>query len=215
MDNPIGLILAGGQSSRMGGTDKGLITLHGKPLISHTINRLIPQVSQLLISANRNADVYRQFGYPVIEDALPGYQGPLAGILGALHYLQRLTPEELTAYCQLLIAPVDAPQLPLDLYARLSHAISGSTGTATSITVAHDGCRQQSLFMLLSIGDRNHLDGYCDSLQQSLDKGERKVEWWLKGQHCIEVDFSDEADCFSNINTPDDLTRVTKQIDAG
>lgn len=214
MHKPIALILAGGQSSRMGGTDKGLITIHGKPLITYAINRLIPQVRQLLISANRNGDVYREFGYPVIEDALPGYQGPLAGILGALHYLQQLAPDEQPAYSELLIAPVDVPQLPLDLYARLSHAAAKSASTAVPVAVAHDGSRQQSLFMLLSIGDRDRLDSYCDSLLQSLDKGERKVEWWLKGQHCVEVDFSDEADCFSNINTPDDLSTVTKRFDA-
>jgi molybdenum cofactor guanylyltransferase len=109
-----GVILAGGRGSRLGGVDKGLVPLHGRPLIEHVIDALRPQVGALLISANRNRDIYASYGYPVIADVMGDYDGPLAGMLSAMRAAG-------TAY--ILTTPCDAPSIPADLARRLAEAL--------------------------------------------------------------------------------------------
>src|SRR5687767_9816016 len=105
-----GVILAGGQGSRMGGIDKGLRDFRGRPLVGHAIERLAPQVDELLINANRNPEAYARFGYPVIADEIPGFAGPLAGFeRGLAHARGDLV----------VTAPCDSPFLPADLVERL------------------------------------------------------------------------------------------------
>ncbi|MDX1498194.1 MAG: molybdenum cofactor guanylyltransferase, partial [Salinisphaeraceae bacterium] len=99
-------ILAGGQGSRMGGADKGLLSLHGRPLVEHVIDRIQPQVDQLKIIANRNQATYKEHGLPVLADILPDYAGPLVGMLTGLTDCE-------TDYA--LFVPADAPNLPHDL----------------------------------------------------------------------------------------------------
>ena len=105
-----GVILAGGQGRRMGGADKGLQELGGRPMAAHVLERLAPQVGAVLISANRNLERYAELGCPVLPDTLDGYAGPLAGLQAAL--AQATTP-------LLVTAPCDSPFLPADLVARL------------------------------------------------------------------------------------------------
>jgi molybdopterin-guanine dinucleotide biosynthesis protein A len=187
-----GVILAGGRASRMGGRDKGLIELQGRPLLAHVIQALSPQVNRLLINANRNLARYRRFGYPVIPDSLPDHPGPLAGMLAAL---QQCDSE------YLLSVPCDSPRLPADLCARLLSAIQE---TDAEVACVYDGDRLHPVFALL----RRRL---CMPLEAALAQGERAVYRWFNSRRLVQVDFSDCAERFANINTAQDLQRIAGQ----
>jgi molybdopterin-guanine dinucleotide biosynthesis protein A len=109
-----GLILAGGRAQRMGGIDKGLIPFHGKPLIESSISRLKPQVSTILINANRSITKYSHYGYPVLMDETPDFSGPLAGFSVGLKHCK-------TPY--LLTSPCDSPLLPANLAEKMAHQL--------------------------------------------------------------------------------------------
>jgi molybdenum cofactor guanylyltransferase len=126
------VVLAGGRGQRLGGQDKGLVTIQGQPLITHILARLRPQAATIFINANRNIDVYAEFGVAVITDTTPDYRGPLAGLAVAL----RACPSP-----YLLCVPCDAPLFPLDLGARLFAALGDY-----DMSVVHDGCRVQPMF---------------------------------------------------------------------
>ena len=113
-DKITGVLLAGGQGSRMGGVDKGLVELAGQPMAAHVLERLGPQVDELIINANQNAEAYSAFGHPVFGDDIPGYAGPLAGLHAAL--VRASHPLVVTAPC-------DSPFLPSDLVERLHQAL--------------------------------------------------------------------------------------------
>jgi molybdopterin-guanine dinucleotide biosynthesis protein A len=186
-----GLILAGGRGSRMDEADKGCVMLNGRPMAAHVAARFAPQVEELLISANRNADVYAQYGTVVADDAAHGaWQGPLAGLAAGLA-AGRLP--------WLASAPCDVPFLPLDMVQRLRHALVSSDA---QLAVACTGGRRQPVFMLLS---RALLPG----LQHYLEQGGRKVETWQSQAGCVEVPFDDVADAFMNVNTPQELERAS------
>ena len=186
-----GVILAGGRGRRMGGVDKGLQDLHGRPMVQWVINRLAPQVTHLLINANRNLERYAEFGYPVFSDEMPDYAGPLAGIQMALTHAT--TPLVATVPC-------DSPWLPADLVARLFNALQKS---AADLAVAHTATRIQPVFCLARRALLPQLTDY-------LATGRRKVELWHNMLNVCTVIF-DEADevnrAFSNINTTEDLLR--------
>src|SRR5581483_506232 len=109
-----GLILAGGRGSRMGGVDKGLQVLRGKPMIEWVLARFAPQVNEVLINANQNVERYARLGRRVVPDDIGGYAGPLAG----LHAGLQVAAHPLVATC-----PCDSPFLPPDLVARLRAAL--------------------------------------------------------------------------------------------
>ncbi|MEJ2621707.1 MAG: molybdenum cofactor guanylyltransferase MobA [Candidatus Thiodiazotropha sp.] len=176
------VILAGGRGSRMGGHDKGLVALDGKPLIEHVITAIAPQVEYLLINANRNLSDYQQYGYPVIRDKLSGYQGPLAGLYSALE--QITTPE-------LITVPCDGPRLPSDLVNRL---VGARDAEGAEIAVAHDGKRLQPVYALIPKKLRQSLKAYLDS-------GDRKIDLWYAQHQMAKADFSDIPETFLNINT--------------
>ena len=188
-----GVILAGGQASRMNGEDKGLIPLAGRPMIEHVIQALRPQVGELLINANRNLDRYRRYRYPVISDTEPGFAGPLAGIAAAL---------ERSSNDLVLSVPCDGPRLPPDLGSRLWHAMR--TG-GSPICVVHDGTRLQPVFALVH---RRMLP----SIRDYLAAGDRKLKLWLNRQHPSVVDFSDFPEAFSNVNTPEEQARMEQNM---
>lgn len=185
------VILAGGQGSRLSGLDKGLVKLNNISLVQHLINRTAPQVSEIMISANRNIETYSDLGFPVYEDELNNFAGPLAGILAALKHCQ-------TDW--LLTVPADSPFIPLDLAQRLSSNIQDS-----KIIMAHDGKRLQPTFALIH-------KSLQASLEDFLKKGERKTRVWMQQQPHNIVDFSDQADAFININTEDDLENAETHI---
>src|SRR6202165_3424457 len=112
-----GVVLAGGQGSRMGGVDKGLQPFRGKPMAAHVIERLTPQVDELLINANRNPEAYARFGHRVIADEIEGFAGPLAGFeRGLVH----------AAGALVVTVPCDSPFLPIDLVRRLRQGLESA-----------------------------------------------------------------------------------------
>lgn len=188
-----GLVLAGGLGRRMGGEDKGLVELAGRPMIWHVLEALRPQVGPLLINANRNLQRYLALGPDVVLDSLPGYLGPLAGIHSAL---QRLATEFLVT------APCDAPLVAPDLVQRLY----GACVTASAdLAVATDGARQQPVFLLLR-------GTVAPSLESFLASGGRKIDSWFATLRVAEADFSDEPDSFVNVNDPDERRRVEARM---
>lgn len=186
-----GLVLAGGQGRRMGGIDKGLQELEGRPLAQWVLDRLSPQVGSVLISANRNLDRYAELGCPVLPDTLDGYAGPLAGLQAGL--AQATTP-------LLVTAPCDSPFLPVDLVARLHDAL---VVQQAELAVACAGGGTHRAFCLLRCELLPRLDAF-------LATGERRVGLWHASLNVTEVNFSDEAAAFSNINTVDELERLSK-----
>jgi molybdenum cofactor guanylyltransferase len=188
VDSITGLILAGGQGARVGGADKGLLELHGLPLVEHALGRLAPQVSSVMISANRNLDRYRALVPRVLSDAPGGtelFRGPLAGIhVGLAH-----APTAWVA-----VVPCDAPQLPRTLVARLADAVNSRGALAAC---ARAGGRLQSVFCLLHAS-------LVPSLAAYIERGGRAVHPWLAEVGTVAVDFDDSAG-FRNINTADAL----------
>ncbi|KJG11719.1 molybdenum cofactor guanylyltransferase MobA [Photobacterium kishitanii] len=180
------IILAGGQASRMGGNDKGLIELAGQPFIQHVIDTLAPQTSHISINANRNQDIYRQYG-DVFGDSIENYPGPLGGMHAALHHINN---------DWIGFVPCDCPQLPHDLVARMATACQPDT----DIAVAHNGEHIQPVVTLLH---RRILP----KLEAFLANGDRKIILLYRQCNMITVDFSDQADAFINLNTPEELSQ--------
>ena len=183
--NITAVILAGGKGSRLGGQDKGLVIYKGKPLIAHVLERIQPQVEQILISANRNQSKYQKYGYTVINDELSNFQGPLAGFASAMKIAK-------TDY--ILTLPCDGPKLPLDLVSRMTQEIKEKSG----IAVAHNGERLQPVYAMIPVA-------LLDSLENFLANGHRKVESWYAEQKSHVVDFSEQSNAFFNINRKQDL----------
>ncbi len=185
-----GIVLAGGQGRRMGGVDKGLVELAGKPLVAHVLERLQPQVGTLLINANQNLDRYAGFGHPVVSDAVGGFAGPLAGLHAGL--TRATTPLAVTAPC-------DSPFLPADLVARLA---GGLAAREAQLAVAKTFDQPHPVFALVR---RDILP----NLAEFLESGGRKIDAWYAALRVVEVSFDDEADAFRNINTAAELAANT------
>lgn len=189
MTEVTGLVLAGGQGSRMGGVDKGLQPFRGKPMVAHVIERLAPQVDELLINANRNAEAYAGFGHRVIADEIEGFAGPLAGFERGLAH----------AACPLVVTvPCDSPFLPADLVARLREALDAH---GAQLAVARTGEQPHPVFSLMR-------RGVHASLRDFLASGQRKIDRWYAALRVVEVAFDDEAEAFLNINTRDELASL-------
>lgn len=179
------VILAGGQGRRMGGRDKGLLEFKGRPLVETLIDRLEGQGLAILINANRNRQRYRRYGYPVVSDELDDYQGPLAGFAAAMAAVD-------TRF--ILTLPCDSPLLAEDYAERFMRR---QAEAQTAIVVASDGERLQPVHALIEVALLPGLHGF-------LDGGDRKIDRWYAACGFAEVDFSDRAGMFRNINTPED-----------
>ena len=182
-----GLVLAGGLGRRMGGVDKGLVELDGKPMVAHVLTRLVPQVDSVLINANQNIDRYAAFGKPVVPDRIEGFAGPLAGLHAGLSAAS--TP-------LLVTVPCDSPFLPLDLVERLRAALDAAQA---QLAVPRTGDLAQPVFSMVP---REVLE----DLAQFLAGGGRKIDAWYARLKVIEVAFDDEAEAFANINTREELS---------
>ena len=180
-----GLILAGGQSRRMGGQDKGLIAFKGKRLIDHVFGKLTPQVGGVLINTNQNHDEYKSFGVRVVSDAFTGHAGPLAGLHAGLAVSRRP---------YLMTVPCDSPFFPADLVERLFDALASA---GVEVAVAVTGEQPHPVFTLV----RRNL---YDHLSEFMKGGGRKIDEWYSTLRIAQVDFGDEA-LFGNINTPEEL----------
>ena len=181
------IILAGGQSNRMNGKDKGLMLLAGKPLYQHVIDRIEPQVNFVMINCNRHADLYSSLGYFVFCDDLKGFLGPLSGIYSGL--LRSTTDWNLFVSC-------DTPFLPEDLIARLIKFT-----TTHKAIYPFDGKNDHPTILLIH-------KNIIPQLKKYLDNGDRKLMLFLKQINAIAVDFSENPSDFTNINTPEMLERA-------
>ena len=169
----------------MGGVDKGLKVLLGKPMVQWALERLSPQVDEVLINANQNADAYSRYGYRVIPDIIAGYAGPLAGLHRALTEAR---------HSLVATVPCDSPFLPLDLVSRLRGALEEKNA---ALAVARTGDQAHPVFCLC----RKDVLG---SLESFLQGGGRKIDAWYSTLNAVEVPFKDER-AFSNINTEAEL----------
>lgn len=178
-----GVILAGGRGQRMGGEDKGLVTLNGLPMVHYVARVLKPQVGTLLINANRNLEAYARIGEcPVVPDMVGDFAGPLAGMASAMEKAQ-------SSY--LLTAPCDAPLIAESLAERLYRALRRQDA---QISVAHDGRRMQPVFALIECG-------LLPSLLAFLHGGKHKIDLWYAQHRLASADLSDSVGTFLNINT--------------
>lgn len=185
-----GVILAGGQATRMGGGDKGMRPLAGQRLIDHVIARLSPQVGALAINANGDPGRWAEFGLPVLADSVAGHPGPLAGVLAGMDWAAGLGASHI------LTAAADTPFFPTDLGGRLAQA--GDFTLAASAD-ADGKLWQHPTFGLWPVRLR-------DDLRKALDGGLRKIVLWTRAHGAGEVVFAgDGFDPFFNVNTPEDL----------
>jgi len=192
-----GVILAGGQSRRMGGGDKGLLELAGKPMLSHVIARLAPQVGAMVINANGDAQRFATFGLPVVADTVEGFAGPLAGVLAGMRWSAANAPDARW----IVTAPGDAPLVPNDLVARFMAAVEPS---------------QQTIALAQSQGELHPVIGLwpvalAQDIEQQLRLGVRKVLHWTDRHGTVPVTFAAtpmggvDVDPFFNANTPQEL----------
>lgn len=176
------IILAGGEGKRVDGQDKGLINYQSKTLIRHVIDAIVPQVDEIIISANRNRENYEKYGYKVISDASDEYRGPLAGIAATLPYCKN---------DWVLVVPCDMPFLPDDLIAKLSSGI-----TDQNLCIAEAENRMQLVFL---INKR-----LLPSLVQSLQNNQLRLMQWVKSQKPKTCQFT-ENHYFKNLNYTKDF----------
>ncbi|GAB4543049.1 MAG: molybdenum cofactor guanylyltransferase MobA [Ruegeria sp.] len=205
MTKPLGVILAGGLATRMGGGDKGLLHLGGQTLLAHVIDRLAPQVAGLALNANGDPARFADLGLPILPDSIAGYAGPLAGVLAGLDWAA-----EQGADC-IVTAAADTPFFPRDLVDRLTRAAQGQAHPLVLATTPRgegealkSGGRvnRHPTFGLWPVALR-------DDLRAALNNGLRKVVLWTDRHNGREALFpADPFDPFFNVNTPDDLIRA-------
>jgi molybdenum cofactor guanylyltransferase len=193
MKQPLGVILAGGQATRMGGGDKGLLPLGQGTLLSSVIDRLEPQVAGLALNANGDAARFADLGLPVLADSIEGFAGPLAGVLAGLDWAAEQGAETIVT------AAADTPFFPCDLVPRLLLAADGMTHPLALAATpdAKRGTARHPTFGLWPVALR-------DDLRSALAVGLRKVVLWTEKHDGREALFPDEA-AFFNVNTPEDL----------
>ena len=183
------LILAGGRGSRMGSVDKGLQLFKGMPMVAHVLERISPQVDEVIINANRSIDQYAAFGHRVVPDTIDGFAGPLAGLHVGL--MQATTP-------LLVTAPCDSPFLPLDLVTRLHTAMEVGN---VDLAVAKTYDQAHPVFCLVKRDLEPHL-------REFLASGQRKIDKWYATLRVVEVQFDDQESAFANINTEVELREL-------
>lgn len=192
----LGVVLAGGAGSRVGGEDKGLLPLAGKPLVEHVLESLGAQCSRTLIVANRNLDLYARYA-PAVHDIGAGYAGPLAGLLAAFGFVAA-NPQALPRW--VLTVPVDCPDSPGDLALRLRAAVASVPGSRCACARRHG--KLEPLFALYRV----HADSaaWQASAQAALAAHGSPMRW-LEALEVVPVDFDDADGAFHNLNTPADF----------
>ena len=189
----VGLLLAGGQSRRMGGGDKTLRLLGGIPLLERVIERLRPQIDALVLNANGDPARFARCALPVVPDSVPGFAGPLAGVLAGLDWAATHRSD-----CHYVVSvATDAPFLPADLVVRLAEGLDEA---GADLSCATSGGRSHPVFGLWPVRLRDDLRGAL------VDQGIRKVDLWTARHKLATVPFSDQpVDPFFNANLPEDF----------
>lgn len=180
----------------MGGGDKGLLALGGRPLLAHVVERARPQVERLVLNVNGDPARFAAFGLEVAPDSVPGFAGPLAGVLAALDWTRARRP----AAEFVLSLPADSPFLPRDLARRLA-------ALGAPLARARSGGRAHPVAALWSVA-------LADDLRRALvEDGVRKIETWTARHACAEAEWPVEpVDPFFNVNTPDDLAEAERLL---
>jgi molybdopterin-guanine dinucleotide biosynthesis protein A len=195
-----GALLAGGRSSRMGGREKGMLAVAGKPMLAHVIARLAPQVDRMVINANGDPARFAGFRLPVVADVLEGHAGPLAGLHACLAWARSETPE--ARY--VATVPIDTPFLPADMVARLMAALEEANARAA---IAASGGERH---LVVGLWDVSLIGDVAEALQQ----GVRAMHRFAETQGAAVADFplihvaDATIDPFFNVNTPADLEKA-------
>lgn len=199
MKQPLGVILAGGRATRMGGGDKGLLDLDGKSILSHVMDRLAPQVAGLALNANGDTARFAETGLPVLSDSIAEFPGPLAGVLAGLDWAAEQGAETIVT------AAADTPFFPSDLIARLTFKADGMAHPlvlAASRDPDSGKLWRQPTFGLWPVSLR-------DDLRAALQDGLRKVVMWTDRHDGRLAEFPVTGiDPFFNVNTPEDLAQA-------
>ena len=197
-----GVILAGGLSRRMGGGDKGLLALGGRPILARVIDRLRPQVDRLALNANGDPARFAAFGLPVAADSVEGYAGPLAGVLAGMDWAAG------EGIATIVTAAADTPFFPEDLVAGLL-AARDREGTPLAVAMTEDAERGHSphpTFGLWPVALR-------EDLRAALAGGTRKVVAWTQPHGVAGATFRGSQEPFFNVNTPEDLARAEAMLE--
>lgn len=207
MEQVAGVILAGGLSRRMGGGDKSLRLLQGKPLLAHALGRLAKQAAPIALNANGDAARFAGFGLPVIPDASADFAGPLAGVLAGMRWAAKAAPEArfiATAAC-------DTPFFPADLVEKL---LAATGGAYPCVALAASGGQIHPVFGLWPVA-------LADDLALALEAGTRKVLHWTERHPHVTAEFASAdfggkaVDPFFNANTPEDLAEADRLLQLG
>ena len=196
-----GVILAGGRASRMGGGDKPLRELAGRPMLAHVIDRLRPQVDAIVINANGDPERFAQFGLPIVPDAVENFAGPLAGILAGMRWAEEAAPE-----ARFIVSVAgDTPFFPADMVERLA-ACCAVEDDIIAMAASFDGLHP--VFGLWPVQ-------LADELEAFLAEGKTgKILAFADSHTRINVPFEHltvgrgEIDPFFNVNTPEDAERA-------
>lgn len=201
-----GVLLAGGQSRRMGGGDKCLLPLAGRTVLARVLERLRPQVGQLVLNANGDPSRFSDYGLDVIPDVIGGFAGPLAGVLTGMEWARQHA-----AHCtHIVTAPTDAPFMPRDLVARLYAPIADGRA---DLTCARSGGRDHPVVGVWPVA-------LAEDLRRAMvEEDIRKVDRWTARHRLIAVEFDAEpVDPFFNMNRPDDMADAedaARKLDQG
>jgi len=190
----LGLVLAGGLARRMGGGDKPLRLLGGRPLLDHVLARIAPQVAAMVLNANGDPARFAGFGLPVVADPLPDHPGPLAGILAGLDWAAEHRPD----LGWVASVPGDCPFIPADFVARL-HAAREAAGVPMAAASSGGQSHPPALWPVALRGE----------LRAALLGGERKIDRWTAHFGCAEAAWpATPFDPFFNANAPEDLAEA-------
>jgi len=190
------VLLAGGRARRMGGGDKCLLMLQGRPLLAHVVARITPQVAALVLNANGDPDRFRAFGLEVVADPCPGFLGPLAGVLAGLLWARE------QGLSWVVSVATDTPFLPRDLVAQLRRAVARERA---ELACAASGGRTHPVFGLWPTALTDALARYLQ------EEGGRKIDRFTARYRLAVVDYpTTPHDPFFNINTPEDLARAER-----
>ena len=198
MTGIVGVVLAGGLARRMGGGDKGLIELEGRPILDHVLERLAPQVTRIVINANGEPARLAGYGLPIVPDSIEGFAGPLAGVLAGMEWAARECPEA----SWIVTAATDTPFFPRDLVVRLQRAVADQDA---DMACAASGSRHHPVFGLWPVAlgpDLRHAMRTEDI---------RKVDAWTARHRLAVAGFADQHyDPFFNVNRPDDVGQAQR-----
>ncbi|MEO0913483.1 MAG: molybdenum cofactor guanylyltransferase MobA [Pseudomonadota bacterium] len=201
---PLAIILAGGQATRMGGGDKCLLKLQGRPLLDHILERLRSQAAHIALNANGDPARFKAWGLPVLPDSVADHPGPLAGVLAGLDYAATQGADTI------LTVAGDTPFFPHDLAARLEAARREAKTPLAMATTPGEGrhLNRHPTFGLWPVSLR-------EDLRAALHSGTRKIIAWTDPHGCAKAHFEDSPDPFFNINTPEDLAEAQTRVQTG